>query len=231
MIYITGDTHGDINRFCGKFMPDESMWTADDYIIVCGDFGFLFFDDDKEKAQLDLLEKKPYTILFCCGNHENFNALSGYPVEIWRGGKIHRIRRNIIHLMRGQCFEIEGKKFFTMGGAYSIDRGLRKKNVSYWDAEMPDDEEFKEASATVFSNNKKFDYIITHTAPKEIIMRLGYYPDPHDWELTGYLEWIMYECRFERWFFGHFHEDKTLIDGKFRALYYDVERIGDDKDA
>lgn len=229
MIYITGDTHGDINRFSDKFMPDESMWTEDDYIIVCGDFGFLFFDDEKEKTQLDLLEKKPYTILFCCGNHENFNALSGYPVERWRGGKIHRIRRNIIHLMRGQCFEIEGKKFFTMGGAYSVDRGLRVKNVSYWDAEMPDDEEFKEASATVFSNNKQFDYIITHTAPKEIIMRLGYYPDPHDWELTGYLEWIMYECRFERWFFGHFHEDKTLIDGKFRALYYDVEIIGDDK--
>lgn len=227
MVYITGDMHGDINRFSDAFLPNESEWTENDCLIVCGDFGFIFFDDEREKEQLDLLEKKLYTILFCCGNHENFTVLSQYPVEKWNGGKIHRIRRNILHLMRGQCFTIEGKKFFTMGGAYSIDRGWREKDVSYWDAELPSDEEYKEASATIFANGKQFDYMITHTAPKEIVWRLGYYPDPHDIELTGYLEWVMYECQYERWFFGHFHEE-TLLDGKFRALYYGVEKIGDE---
>lgn len=29
--------------------------------------------------------------------------------------------KNILHLIRGQVFEIEGKKIFTFGGAYSID--------------------------------------------------------------------------------------------------------------
>ncbi len=229
MVYVTGDFHGDINRFSDAFLPNESCWTEKDYLIICGDFGFVFLNNEAEKERLDMLEKKPYTILFADGNHENFNALSNYPVEMWNGGKVHRIRKNICHLMRGQCFTIEGKKYFTMGGAYSIDRGWRKKDVSYWDAEIPNDDEYKEASDTVFKNNKKFDYIITHTAPREIIMRLGYYPRCHDMELTGYLEWIMYECEFERWFFGHFHEDESLIDGKFRALYYDVEKIGDDE--
>ncbi len=225
MIYITGDTHGDINRFSNSFLPDESDWTENDYLIVCGDFGFIFFDDEKEKKQLDLLEKKPYSILFVDGNHENFNALSKFPVEEWNGGKIHRIRRNIIHLMRGQCFTVEGKKLFVMGGAYSVDRALRQKNVSYWDAEIPTDKEYREASETIFRNNKKFDCIITHTAPRMIIRFLGYYPDFHDMELTGYLEWVEYCCDFKKWFFGHFHEDDELLDGKFRALYYDVERI------
>ncbi len=198
--------------------------------MICGDFGFIFFDDERDRKKLDILETKPYTILFIDGNHENFNVLSSYPVEEWNGGKIHRIRKNIIHLMRGQCFTIEGKKYFTMGGAYSIDRGLRTKDISYWEAEIPCNDELKEASETINANDKKFDYIITHTAPREIIMRLGYYPDPHDMEFTGYLEWIMYECGFRRWFFGHFHEDKKMFDGKFRALYYDIERIGDDED-
>ena len=229
MVYVTGDMHGDINRFSDAFLPNESQWTENDYLIVCGDFGFIFLNNEREKEQLDYLEQKPYTILWTDGNHENFNVLSQYPVEEWNGGKIHRIRRNIIHLMRGQCFTIEGKKFFTMGGAYSIDRGWREKNVSYWDAELPSDEEYKEASAIIFANDKKFDYIITHTAPREIIMRLGYYPDPHDIEFTGYLEWLMYECQYERWFFGHFHTDETLLGGKFRALYYNVEAIGDDE--
>ncbi len=229
MVHVTGDTHGEISRFSETFLQGESEWTKDDYIIVCGDFGFIFYDNEEEEKKLDLLEKKLYNILFVDGNHENFNALSGYPVEEWNGGKIHRIRKNIIHLMRGQCFTIEGKKYFTMGGAYSIDRGMRQKDVSYWDAEIPNNSEYAQASATVFANSKKFDYIITHTAPREIIMRLGYYPDPHDMELTGYLEWIMHECEFTRWFFGHFHEDENLYGEKFRALFYGVEKTGDEK--
>lgn len=227
MVFITGDTHGDISRFSNEFMPNESEWTENDYLIICGDFGFIFADDAEDKELLDMLEKKSYNILFVDGNHENFNALFEYPLEEWNGGKIHRIRKNIIHLMRGQCFTIEGKKFFTMGGAYSIDRFMRQKNISYWDAEMPNDDEYREASETILKSNKRFDYIITHTAPRMIIKYLGYYPDFHDMELTGYLEWVACSCDFKKWFFGHFHEDETLLDGRFRALYYDVERIGE----
>ena len=90
---------------------------------------------------LDELAEKPYQILFIDGNHENFNALNSYPVEEWNGGKVHRIRKNILHLMRGQVFTIEGKTFFTMGGAYSIDKHLRKEGYSWWSDEKPNDAE------------------------------------------------------------------------------------------
>ncbi len=55
MIYITGDTHGDRARFAllGKY--GEPDWTADDYLIVCGDFGFIFRNDGRENAFLDEL--------------------------------------------------------------------------------------------------------------------------------------------------------------------------------
>ena len=69
MVYITGDTHGEINRFSNAFLPDESEWTENDYLLICGDFGFVFFDNEREKMQLDMLEKKPYNILFADGNH------------------------------------------------------------------------------------------------------------------------------------------------------------------
>ncbi len=231
MIYVTGDTHGDINRFCELNMPGESSWTNEDYLIICGDFGFVGMNKYKFKTDedariaadkvLDELSEKPYTILWVDGNHENFKELYEYPVELWNGGKIHRIRKNIFHLMRGQAFVIEGKKFFTMGGAYSIDRYMRKKDFSYWDEELPSNEEYKEATKTLKQNSMEFDYIITHTAPREIIMRMGYYPNPHDMEFTGFLEWIMYECKFKHWYFGHWHEDKAVTD-KFTALLFDV---------
>lgn len=220
MIYITGDVHGDINRFSEAFIPNETSLTENDYLIIGGDFGFIFLNDNEEKGFLDALAKKPYNILFIDGNHENFDVINEYPVEMWNGGKIHRIRENIIHLMRGQVFTIENKKFFTMGGAYSIDRYMRKKGFSWWPQELPGDEEYKEATENLLKNDD-IDYIISHTAPREIIRRMGYYPDPHDMELTGFLEWIMYEHKFTHWFFGHFHEDK-IIERNFTALYYSV---------
>ena len=48
----------------------------------------------------------PVTVLFVDGNHENFDLLNAYPVEMWKGGKVHNIKPDIIHLMRGQVFEI-----------------------------------------------------------------------------------------------------------------------------
>ena len=53
---------------------------------------------------------------------------------------------------------------------------------------------------------------------------MGKNPDGHDMELTGFLEWVMHETAFQKWFFGHWHIDKELRGG-FRALYCDVVPI------
>ena len=47
-------------------------------------------------------------MLFIDGNHENFDKLNSYPVETWCGGKVHKIRNNVIHLMCGEVYCIEG---------------------------------------------------------------------------------------------------------------------------
>ena len=225
MIYLTGDTHGEQSRFSLLKEYQEPEWTADDYLIICGDFGYIFANDEKENTFLDELAKKPYTICFIDGNHENFPAIYRYPTELWNGGMIHRIRQNVIHLMRGQVFEIDGKSFFTMGGAYSIDRHLRSEGLSYWKEELPGNSEYREASENLKEHGCKVDYILTHTAPREMIRWMGKHPDAHDMELTGFLEWIMYEVEYKEWFFGHWHIDK-VFHKKFRALYFDTVTIG-----
>ena len=70
---------------------------------------------------MDWLERLPFTLAFVDGNHENYDAIESYHVEEWHGGKIQRIRPHVLHLMRGQIFELEGYRFFTMGGARSHD--------------------------------------------------------------------------------------------------------------
>ena len=105
MIYITGDTHSDFSRFTEEKFPIQSEMTKDDYIIICGDFGGVWtFEEEssKEKEALDWLNNKNFTTLFVDGNHENYTRLYNYPIEEWKGGKVHKIRDSVLHLMRGE---------------------------------------------------------------------------------------------------------------------------------
>ena len=220
MICITGDTHGEQARLLCPQGPKTPR--AGDHLIICGDFGFIFRDNYAEKMFLKDLEQLPYTILFVDGNHENFEALGRYPVELWQGGKVHRIGKNILHLMRGQVFTIEGKTFFTFGGAYSRDRWWRERNISYWEEELPSDADYKEADRNLTTCDYAVDYVLTHTAPREVILRRGYIPDPHEAELNGFLEYLYYRLRFGHWYCGHFHEDAPMGDN-FTFLHYDMQ--------
>ena len=77
----------------------------------------------KERKWLKWLNKQKWTTLFADGNHECFPRLNSYPVKEWHGGKVHEILPKVLHLMRGEIFELEGKSIFVMGGASSHDRG------------------------------------------------------------------------------------------------------------
>ena len=167
MIYATGDTHGNFQRFGTKYFPEQKQMGRNDFVIICGDFGGVWADTPQERYWLDWLEDKPFTTLFVDGNHENFTALNTLEVEEWNGGKIHRVRPHILHLMRGQVFDIGGFRFFAMGGAASHDiqdgildpaapgfekeywlkRRLRQffrvKGVSWREKEMPSQEEMR----------------------------------------------------------------------------------------
>ena len=72
-IYITGDTHGGFQRFTTKNFPQLKGMGRDDYIIICGDFGGVWAGEQADGPTLDWLEDKPFTTLFVCGNHENFD--------------------------------------------------------------------------------------------------------------------------------------------------------------
>ncbi len=223
MLFFTGDFHGEYARY--DYIP---MLTDGDYLVICGDYGFLFYPPAdtvayvEQQHQLNELENLPYMTLFVDGNHENFDLIESYPVEMWNGGKIHRIRSNILHLMRGQVYDIDGVKLFSMGGAYSIDKYMRRERYSWWPQEQPNNEEYKEATKNLEAVGYKVDVVVTHTAPQSIIYRMGKAPDVHDTQLTGYLDWLLRDkLDFKQWYFGHFHIDAEM-DDKVRALYYDV---------
>ena len=120
-VYISGDTHGGFQRFGMKYFPEQKEMSREDTVIIAGDFGGLWGGTPAEKYWLDWLEDKPFTTAFLDGNHENFAMLNALPERLWHGGRIHEVRPHVLHLMRGQVFDIEGYTFFTMGGASSHD--------------------------------------------------------------------------------------------------------------
>jgi predicted phosphodiesterase len=127
MIYITGDTHGDRKRL-SRF--NLRQLKEGDTLIICGDFGFMWNDTKQEREFLMNLGKRKYNICFIDGTHENFDLLNNYEISQWNGGKVHKIYGNLYHLMRGQIFEIEGQRIFTMGGGESSDIDIRKDVVT-----------------------------------------------------------------------------------------------------
>lgn len=121
MIYITGDTHIpiDIKKLNTHNFPEQKQMTKNDYVIISGDFGGIWKKDSKEDDYwLKWLNNKNFTTLFIDGNHENHTLLNSYPVEIWNRGHIHRVKDSVLHLMRGQVFQLQNKRFFYNGWSF-----------------------------------------------------------------------------------------------------------------
>ena len=226
MIFCTGDIHGDPRRLNTECFPEQKEMSKDDYVIILGDFGLVWANTKDEKYWLDWLEKKSFTTLFIDGNHENHNALDSYPVTEWRGGKVHQLADSVYHLIRGQVFDIDGLKFFTMGGANSTDKYSRKENISWWAREMPSQEELQEGIDNLEKVDFKVDYILTHCCGTSLLPQLVYSYDSDT--LTSFFDHLEFDfgLEFKHWYFGHYHRDKKL-DDKHTCLYNSIVKLGE----
>ena len=215
-------------------------------MIICGDFGGVWAGEQADGRKLDWLEDKPFTTLFVCGNHENFNLLNSCPKQEWHGGRVHVVRPHVLHLMRGQVFEIDGLTWFTMGGAasHNIQDGIldsaepgferrywsmrrikaqfRVRGHSWWCEEMPSEAEYTEAKANLERAGWCVDCILTHCAPTSIAQRVNrlYQPD----KLTDFLEMVKERCRFQWWFAGHYHINQ-VIDKRFIIQWDRISKL------
>ena len=227
MIFVTGDTHRklDIKKLDLDNFSEQKLLTRNDYLIIAGDFGGVWTGDSDDDEVLAYHEDKPYTTLFVAGNHENYDALNKYPVEMWNGGLVHKIRDHVLHLMNGQIFDICGSSFFVMGGATSVDRIYRIEHETWWPDEEPSEEDYQTAWENLARRGNSVDYILTHTIP-EIIRRNAFVPmkDFLDYNsrVEGFLNDIIRVVDYKKWFAGHIHIDRELTDYNIRIVYNSI---------
>ncbi len=217
MIYVTGDTHGEIVRFEKSYIKKIKN---NDTLIICGDFGFIWNGSEHEQRILSLLSKLKFNILFLDGKHENFELLKKYKLVDIFGSQAQQIRKNIYHLLRGHIYEIEGKTIFTFGGGESPDKEIRINTGTWWKDEMPTINEMKHAVNELREYGEKIDYVLTHEPSgyiKKIINRNSYKIN----SLETFLNSLSKSIEYKKWFFGCMHIDKKISE-KHYAVFKEI---------
>ena len=243
--FITGDIHGNIERFSPHSMERKGYapLTKDDVVLICGDFGIPWHYGIGDTCarwngrivlsgnamQLKNLQDIGALFLFIDGNHEDFDLLEKYPVKTWNGGKVHELQPNLLHLMRVEVFNMEGIRFFTFGGAKSVDKEYRIENESWWAREIPSEKEYRHALKNLKKADNKVDFVFSHTAPAGFVVpfakKLGFNPTGNYDRTMEMLTEIEKRISYQMWWFGHFHENFVDKERKARWIYESIDCI------
>lgn len=149
-------------------------------------------------------------------------------------------------------YTIEGKRFFTFGGAASHDikdgildpesfatkegfkareriwtrenRMFRVKNVSWWAEEMPSEAEMQAGFQTLQDMDFETDFVVSHCMPNMVASVVPGHVFAPD-ALTLYFDRLIQKgLRFERWISGHYHTEQVVLE-KYQILYKSVIRL------
>lgn len=248
MIYITGDTHNDIDasnvatkniRYCCKAQGADYKDITN--LIVLGDFGLPWYDcpvNENGIAPLNKIDahllkwykEKPFTILAVMGNHDNYDMIQKLPEVEMFGSTVLKVSRNIFYLRRGEAYTIEGKSFLVLGGARSVDVAYRIPHRSWWEQETWTEDEKKSLFAMLEKQGTSFDYVLSHTGPSAGIIcvdpsfasgeKQGKLQEDATVSLNDRVDQIV---SYKKWFFGHWHSDwgyENLAQARHVPLYH-----------
>ena len=99
---------------------------------------------------------------------------------------------------------------------------FRINHETWWKEEIPSDEEMAFGLQTLKEHNNKVDFIITHCCPQHVasVFSNGIYKAD---DLTRYFNIVSETVDFQKWFFGHYHDNRNIMS-KFIMLYEQIIR-------
>lgn len=244
--FITGDKHRNfdsVKQFC-----DDMCTTRNDVLIVLGDAGFNYYDDQRDDELKD--EISSLKLIFFClqGNKEcRPENVGTYGIKNFCGGKVYYEPKypTILFAIDGEIYTFEGKKYMVVGGAHSVDKNkCLQKNLPYWFDETPSEETKRKVEERLSKENNKIYGMLTHTCPidymptevflstmQNALSRRNPNNDKSakpfkadiDRSTEIWLGELKDKLEFEVWFCGHYHVDKKL-DNIF-MLYNEIRPL------
>lgn len=219
MIFITGDTHGDVDYKKLLALKEKNL-SYDDYLIICGDAA-ICWSLEETPYFLSIYRDIGCTIIYIDGNHENFQMLNDLPLVEYKGALMHQVDDHIFHVLRGEIMTLEGKTFLCIGGAVSIDKMYRTPYISWWPEEEINHHDIDNAIQNLIKVDNKVDFVLTHCCDtKTVISKFDFRRDV----CTDQLMFIDKMVKYKHWFFGHYHFDRK-IDKKKTCLYQEIVEV------
>ena len=237
--YFTGDTHADLNRFYSieNLFKKRGLNTNECGVIVLGDVGFNYFLDHRDRnLKKKFIKNCNYTIYCLKGNHEaRPQQVEGiqkiYDTNVCGDVYYEEEYPNIKYFLdtSASTYTINGYKFLTIGGAYSVDKFYRLQQGWNWF----EDEQLSQGEMNYIENKSTgniFDFVLTHTCP------LSWQPtdlflDAVNQELVDnsmekWLEELINKISYKYYLFGHYHDDRRIND-KAYMLFNSVIKLED----
>ena len=230
-IFVKGDFHGQfggLKDFCKK-----AETTTEDILIVLGDFSVNYSLDVNDFYLKRSLAKLPITFVAVHGNHEErpYNV-PGYKLvpSPFGAGNVWFDERfpNQFFFDDGE-YTLGDKTALVIGGAYSVDKNYRLMSGNKWfESEQISDE--MKAKLLQETAGKHYDYILAHTCPTNYIPRDMFLSminqDEVDRSTEDFLQKIIDQTTFDKFFCGHWHTDR-IVD-KIRFVFHDYLEVGND---
>jgi DNA repair exonuclease SbcCD nuclease subunit len=205
MIYVTGDIHGQFNSLL--YILENGDYSGSS-VFIAGDIGLGFHEFDHDLETLGSVEKRLKKIdvhfYLVRGNHD----IPGY----WSRTNKPRALNNFPHIhfvVDYKVVELEGHKIACVGGATSVDRYQRTRNIDWWEQECVIDYKY-------LTKIKGIDTVITHAAPifcppgDHDIKKVSYdilCRSREDREILKRLYFdLIQETKVTNWFYGHYHK-------------------------
>ncbi len=219
-ILVCGDLHGMLNEVVFKLNNQHKLKNT--ACFCAGDIGMGFYKKNHYNVLLKKLNKKlaknnNYLFLIR-GNHDD--------PTYWESD--HFKLSNIIFVKDYTTITINETKLLCIGGAISVDRTLRKEDVTYW---VNEGFVYNES----LLENVLPDVVITHSAPTfchpftKDSLADWFKQDPklrYDTDQERYNHTLVYDklkqngANIKFWLYGHFHHSYTdyVEDTKFVLL-------------
>lgn len=208
MIYVTSDWH--LSKQHTEVLSLLDRTTKEDNVILLGNLADDWDMIENESWFVRMMNQYQTQILLVDGNHEDIKKLQGIPETLWNGMKVHQLGKRIYHILRGQVFYLEGKNFWIMGGDYSGKGYIMLLTDSWQEEETPSRREQQRGLEALIKLGWKVDYILTHTAPQEIIKTYKLSDEVN--EFNRYLDEIARQTTFKKWYFGHCSKSISLLN-------------------
>lgn len=230
MFYITGDCHSDfrkVDMFC-KFHKTS----ISDVMIILGDAGINYWLGKADEKLKEELSKLPITLFMVHGNHEQRPYLiDSYEEKEWHAGIVYYEKEypNLIFAKDGEIYDFDGKKVIAIGGAYSVDKNFRlDAGLPWFESEQPSDEIKTYVENKLEENNWQVDYVLSHTCPlkyepKELFLDF-IEQGKVDKATEEWLTEIEKKLKYQKWYFGHFHENFKYCNAEI--LCEEIKELG-----